>query len=73
VVAGSGRSRRQRSTPVVADLSPSGNREEADLAAASCVDEQADLAGASCVIELRSGPQRHASSSCGAGGGVVRR
>jgi hypothetical protein len=61
VVAGSGRSRRRCSTPVVADLRPSGNGEEADLAAASCVDEEADL------------PGRRASSSCGAGCGVVRR
>jgi hypothetical protein len=73
VVAGSGRSRHRRSTLVVADLRPSGNGEEADLAAVSCVDEEADLAGASCVIELQSGPRRRASSSCGAGRGVVRR
>jgi hypothetical protein len=57
---------------VVADLSPSGNGEEADLAVASCVDEEADLAGASSIDELRSGQRRRASSSCGAGWGVVR-
>jgi hypothetical protein len=71
VVAGLGRSRCRRSTPVVADLSPSGNGEEADLAAASCVDEEANLVRVSCIIELQSRPGRHASSSCGVGRGVV--
>jgi hypothetical protein len=48
----------------VADLSPSGNGEEVDLAAASCANEEASLARASFIVEVQNKPGDHASSRC---------